>query len=428
MVDNNIDNWDDMKIVLSHELFHHYQEYICGDNDKTGNCLSGQFMTDATADLLSYYYNSQNINKYNTLLNGHAEDGVRYSYEPVDKAIEDPCGIGYRTFTFAYNYVSVVENGNKVLFESMKTTEPLKYLYNNSSGNYKKSLLLTAERNLTLDYENKLLIPMYEDKLYYPKNYKELGTINNKENTSIDYSSMHYYYINSKEYEENSQLSFNGSSDDLSLLFFIKENDSYKYLYTHTLNKEFTINVNEFRDYQEIVFAIVNSEISGVLSYSHELNNNGTKEVTVTPESLNLTPLEETLENISSITCYTLEEDEEYKTVYQIKVMFDKKDKVSDFYAKGSIQIKNYDPDDPIFVLSKKITSGLIYAMQQAYKESFKYYKIMTNDLDDTYSFTIKATKDFYNALKNNFDVISESKSDILKSIKQEGFKCKYKK
>ena len=126
---------------------------------------------------------------------------------------------------------------------------------------------------------------------------------------------MNYYYINLQDYGAEAQLSFNGNSSNLTLLLFIKENNSYKYLHTHSLDKEFVINIDEFSNYQEVAIGIVNSEISGTLSYSYELNNNGTKTPAVTAKSLELTTLEDTINDYYSFVCHQIEEDEEYKTV-----------------------------------------------------------------------------------------------------------------
>lgn len=423
IVDNHVDDIDEMKLIVSHELVHHYQHYICGDGNYS-ECLSGVFMTEATANLLSYYYNSQSIDKYNTIFNGHAWNGIDYSNEPIDQDIESE-GLGYRTYPFAYNYASVVNSGIKVLLQSMKYENALKYLYDNSNGNYKKALLLTAERNLTLDYDNKLLIAGYNDTIYYPLNYGDLGTTNNQKNFDIYYSAMNYFYINPNDYGENSQIIFEKENDNLTLLLFIKENDKYQYLYTHSLTEDFVINVSDFNYYEEVVFAVVNTSITDNLNYNTIVDENGDRTPTVTAESLNLKTLDDIINSHSSFMCYQIEKDEMYHTIYQMKIGFDKKDKVNQLYSKLTMRMINQDPNDPIFVMAQKITSGIFYALQQTYQTQFKDYDIITKETQSEYSFTIKIKKGHYDALNQGFEVSGNSKFEIIKSIESQGYTCR---
>jgi hypothetical protein len=209
-------------------------------------------------------------------------------------------------------------------------------------------------------------------------------------------------------------------------IIFVLENNSYKYLETYTLDKDFIINIKDFDAYQEIAFALVNSEISSSLSYSFELDTEGDKVPTVTTETLNLKSFEETVGDFSSFTCYQVEEDADYKDVYQIKVSFDKNNKVSDMYFKGTIQLKNYNPDDPSFKIAQKVVSGLLYVMQKTYEEQFQYFKVFTTEDEDKYSVTFKITKDFYEALNNGFELGSEDKYEIVKELKSTGFTCSF--
>jgi len=358
LIDSNISDFDNLKLALGHELFHHYQRYICGDGDYV-DCLDDSFTTEITANLASYYYNSKKISKYNTIFNGHAAAGAQDSSEPLDQAIEFPGNKGYNAYLFGYNYASVVENGINVLFESMKYENSLKYLYDNSNGNYKKALLLTAEKYMTLDYDNKLLVPIADGFSPFPGNYSNLGTTNNRQTFNIHNSSMHYFYIKPNNYGENSQIIFEKKNDDLTLLLFVREDNKYRYLYTHSLTEDFVVNVSDFKYYDEVVFSVVNSSILAGMSYSVEVMENGDRTPTVTKESLNLKSNEDVPNNFTSIMCNKVEKDELYQTVYQIKLSFDKKDKINDMYAKATVKMLNTDPDDPIFMMAQQMTSGI---------------------------------------------------------------------
>ena len=95
-------------------------------------------------------------------------------------------------------------------------------------------------------------------------------------------------------------------------------------------------------------------------------------------------------------------------------------------YFKGTIQLKNYNPDDPSFKIAQKVVSGLLYVMQKTYEEQFQYFKVITTEGEDKYSVTFKITKDFYEALNNSFELSSENKYEIVKELKSTGYTCSF--
>lgn len=286
VVGSLIKNFEDTKITLAHELFHHYQKYICGEGSYK-LCTSSTFTTETLAD----YATSSiiNVSSVNTNLNEHS---AYYSHQIHDSLDVNGSGIGaigYGAFVFSHNYNEFVSNGTQHLFNSMKQSganAALTYLYNNSGGKYKDIMLKTAERVLTLDYSNKALIPYLNGNILYPKEYNNIEKEDSNNSFDINYSSMNYFYVKPSDYAEKSQLTFNGSSSNLSIILFVMENNKYKCLNSFDLDKEFVININDFGSYQEIAFAIVNSEISGTLNYSIELDNDGAKIPTVTVDDM----------------------------------------------------------------------------------------------------------------------------------------------
>lgn len=425
VVSSSLDDFDDTKIVLAHELFHHYQQYICG-NGSYGECESNNFTTETTADLAASTV--VGVNKTKTALNGHARiytSDITSSIDQVGLKEYGEKGLGYGAFVFAYHYAQIVPNGTNHLFESMKTTDTLKYLYDHSSGKYKSVLLALAEHNLTLDYDNKLFIANEGSKVLLPSNYKNISSSDNRQTNTINYSSMHYYYIDPNDYEMGAQLSFEGDSSNLTLLLFVKENNTYQYLYTHSLTRDFVINVDDFSNYSEIVIAIVNSDIEKNLNYFFEIDNNGMKTPTVTAESLNLETLKETIENASSFVCYEIDEDDDFKNIMQIKIDFNEEE-IVDLYVKATIQMKKYDPSNPAFSIAQKVAETALYTIQKVYEEQFKYFRILTESKADKYSVTFQVTRNFYDALNNTIRVDGEDKYSIIRSIQKEGFTCEF--
>ena len=423
VVNSNISNYDNTNIVAAHELFHHYQHYICG-NGGYADCPTGNFPIETTANLASI--NVNNINNINTAINGHA---AFYSSE-ADKSV-DQAGDGYGTFVFASNYMDIVPNGKNYIFNSVKENNPLNYLYDNSSDKYKEVLVTTAEKNITHDYDNKLLIAARDGNFYYPSGQDTIGYTDFSKTKPMNYSSMHYYYINPRGYHRGNQLSFSGNSRDLTLLVFIYEGHTYKKIYSQTLSgdtSEFVINIDDFNHYGQVAFGLVNSKVNETLRYTYELDTNGTKTPTVTAESLGLDSDDRDINDFNSFICSSVEDNSSYNVITQIKLSFDKKGKINDMYYKGTIRLKEFAPDDPAYKIAKNLVSGAFKLMQIAYKEQFKYFKVITEEQDDKYMITFKITKNYYDALNNSLKIKGQTKYDIISEIEVEGFICHYSK
>ena len=420
VVNSSLNDFDSTKLIASHELFHHYQHYLCG-NGEYAQCKSGNFTIESGANYASISIND--VDRVNTLMNRQAACYV----DDVELGIDQACD-GYGGYLFLYNYSNTVDNGVSHVFESLKHENALYYLADASGGKFKDVLIDTAIKNLTLNYNNNQLFSYRDSNVIYPGAHKVIGYNNTKLSNSINYSSMHYYYIQPKKYGEKAQISFSGSSSDLTLLLFVKEGSSYKHLYTHTLNNEFTIHVDDFNNFDEIAIALVNSKTNETLRYYYELDNNGTKVPTVTAESLNLKKIERNVDDFNSFMCYQVEDNSTYNVITQLKLSFNRKDKINDMYYKGTIRLKNYDANDPAYKTAKNIVSGAFRLMQIAYKEQFKNFKVITEEQDDRYMITFKITKNYYDALNNSMKIKGQTKHDIIKEIEANGFTCNYSK
>ena len=421
VVNSNMGSLDNTNIVTAHELFHHYQHYICGDG-KYVECPEGNFTIETTANFASI--NVNNINKYNTAVNRQAANFSSDSEVSIDKAAD-----GYGAFVFAYNYADIVPNGSKYVFDSVKYENRLDYFADKAGDKYKDVLVTTASKNLTHDYSNQLVIAAMDGNYYYPSGHETIGYNNVTKTNSMDYSSSHYYYINPRGYKKGAQLSFSGNSRDLTLLLFIYEGNTYKELYTYSLNgEEFVINIDDFSHYSQVAFALVNSKTNETLRYTYQLDTNGSKIPTVSADSLNLKKETRDINDFNSFICSSVEDNSSYNVITQIKLSFDKKGKINDMYYKGTIRLKEFAPDDPAYRIAKNLVSGAFKLMQIAYKEQFKYFKVITEEQDDKYMITFKITKNYYDALNNSLKIKGQTKYDIISEIEGEGFICHYSK
>lgn len=417
VVNSTIDDMGSFKSVTAHELFHHYQKYICGDGSY-GECNSGEFTIETTADLVAAEVSG--VHNRATVLNNHAGHYVNNTSASIDNV-----GKGYAAFVFAHNYAEIVDNGTNHLFNSMKEENTLNYIYNRSGGKYEEVLLTMAEKNLTADYDNDQYVGMNDGAIAHPPAHKRIIVDDVKSTESIIYSSMHYYYVNPMEFGKKTQLSFDSTDGYKTLEFFILEDGRYRRVYTHKLNEEFVINVHDFGYYSQLAFAIIDSSIEGEGAYDYEVNTDGQKIPTVTPESLGLKSLEN-INKYNTFVCHQVEDRGNYRSIIQVKLSFNKKGKVSDMYVKGTTQIKNYNPDDPSFEMAKKITTEALRLLQKTYEKQFKYYDVITYDDKDRYSVTFRVLRNQYEALNSALDVEGETKASIIQSIQADGFSCSY--
>ena len=413
---------DNAKALAAHELFHHYQDYICGEG-KYGNCKSGLFTTETTANVGSIH--NSGINKVGTTIGQHAAYVARNKlYEnSIDKVYS-----GYGAYQFGYNYTKMVPDGTNKTWESMKTTEPLKYLYDNSNGKYKDVLLTTAEKNLTLDYDKKMLLPYIIDYPWKPIYQTAHSDINVNQVEKINYSSMHYYYAKPSELS-NTKTFFKAlkeKTSELTLLFFINEDGTrYKKVYSQPLDKEFVIKYSDWLDYEELAFAIVETSIdNNDAYYSIDTNPTLKYEATVTPESLGLKKPDQSKRRTHSIMCYQVEDDDMFKEVYQVLVNLDKDEKINNMMMKGTLQIKNYDENSAAYKLAKNAASGVIYGIKLTYKSKLKYVKMKTYDKGDTYSILFNVTKNYDEAFKGSFNITPNGRQSIIEAIEAQGFVC----
>ena len=146
----------------------------------------------------------------------------------------------------------------------------------------------------------------------------------------------------------------------------------------------------------------------------------------MTADSLNLKKIERNIDEFKSFMCYQVEDNSNYNVITQLMLSFNKKDKINDMYYKGTIKLKGYDADDPAYRTAKNIVSGVFKLMQIAYKEQFKYFKVITEEQDDKYMITFKITKNYYDALNNSLKIKGQTKHDIISEIEANGFTCNY--
>ena len=413
-------NITNTKLISAHELFHHYQHYICGDSNYA-ECPSGLFTIETTANLASAQ--SSGIDELGTSLTAHS-----YYYSQLMEESIDKVGFGYAAFVFANNYSELVYDGANKFFQSEKYTDPLGYLYKKSNGSYKEAMLLTAERSLTFDYKNKQFLPYQKNNYWSPSVPKAHNDITaNSEHEAINYSSMHYYYVDPSTLGE-SKIYFKAGEQpthDMTLLLFVKEENKYKKVYSHDLDEKFVIKASDWTAYDEIAFAIVESSVhNDGIYYTLKTSPDIKDKVTVTPKSLGLKEPDQTKRRTHTIMCYQIEETEYFKTGYQVLINLDKDEKINNMLLKGTIKVSDNVLATQAFDIAKKTAPGLILGIQLRYREMLKNVRVSTNETDDSWTVLFLVTKDYDEAFTSSFGSAGNSKEEIINTIKAKGFTC----
>ena len=412
---SSVTDFDNMKLVLSHELFHHYQKYICG-NGEYEYCSSGNFTEETTANFVASHKFGNGIN--DNILNHHATFYSSNSFESINFV-----GNGYASFVFADNYSNIVPNGSEKLFNSLKSENALNSLYENSSGKYKEVMLSTAKNNLLQNYEYSSFLSIDDGVTIYPPNYQDLS---GNDSFDINYSSIHYYYLSTSDFDkENQFIVSSNESNNLTLLLFVWKDGKYQYIYTHNFNKEFVININEFKLYDELVVAIVNSSIENSYNYNVIIDKDSNRNNTINPLDVNLFTPEDKAKNSNVLLCISSEEDESLTTYTFVRVGFGNDNKINSAYMK---LLAVFPEDDNSFInsISQKITSRFVKTMSKKYKRELKNVDIMTKESDYEYSVIIRINDKYYDSLKGSFNIKSEDKLELFSAIEEKGLSCDF--
>lgn len=408
------------QLIGAHELFHHYQRYICGDGGYEGVCNSGGFTIETTADMASVQ--NSGIDELGTSLTVHSAGFTKLSETSINKV-----GEGYGGLVFASNYTEVVPNGTNIMLQSVKYEDPLSYIYNSSNGKYRDALTLTAERLLTLDYKYKQLLPYSKGNSWSPTLPSSHGDINVNHRESINYSSMQYYYVDPSTLGE-SKIYFKAGEQtphELTLLLFVKEDNKYKKVYSHNLDEKFVIKASDWTAYDEIAFSIVESSIyNDNVYYNLETSPNIKDEVTVTPKSLGLKEPDQSKRKANTIMCYQIEDTEYFKTGYQVLINLDKDQNIDNMLMKGTLKVKDNVIATKAFDIAKKTAPGILLGIKIRYKQMLKNVRITTTETDDSWTVLFKVTKDYDGAFTSTFGAAGNSKEEIINLIKAKGFTC----
>lgn len=182
IVSTAIEDIESLNSVVAHELFHHYQKYICGEgtysyceNNVNGDPL---FIMETTAN-----WASSKITEKSKIMSGYTQSFLNNYYETIDDI--NP----YLTLNFLKEYENSVENGKQKILNGLlkkyHNGDTLKYLYDEANGN-----IPVIMRNMSKN----IIIGNYEE-----KNFNGYDAINVNSTCKIQNEKCEFNYISNVE-------------------------------------------------------------------------------------------------------------------------------------------------------------------------------------------------------------------------------------
>lgn len=428
MMDNNATD-EELKFIAMHELFHHYQHtHICNNTE----CNDNEFPSEAAANLAVVENLSVDTIK-ETVVNGHA---YAFSLE-IANGVEKTSS-GYPSVVFGYNYANIVEGGSKKFFNSQRSQTPLRTLDQESGGKYDKVMQKTVEGIMTLNYKNKYLIPYAYGTILYPPQYADVNYNDNFSiNKNINNSAAHFYYISSEQMnsmDADTQLVVkdpersSNNRERMHVMMFIKakKDSSYTLFYEQNFDKEFVINPNDFKEYYEIVYAVVNGTSEMYGSYDIIVEKHGTRQKSVKyPEVINTGISDQDLAKAKAIYCKKNESSSPPMTqTSEVLVNYKSGNRISDLYVKEVLDASGIDKNSPTYSLAHTLLDASFNGIEQLFNLYFKDARTIYEKEDLKYSLTIKIPKAYFDNLGDVYNFEGNRKIDILNGLKEEGFTC----
>ena len=255
---DKIDDIDNMSLIAAHELFHHYQPYICG-NGSFKESRADLFTVETTANLVAA--SIIDVTSDDTILHKHLAGYMRNTGVAVDSPNID--NYGYNSFTFAKVFCDVVPNGKSIVMDSLNVKggvyldSPLDYM-NEMAGHKMMEVMETlAEKNLTNDYKHGAMRAKYR-----PEAITKMGSIECIRHSSVDRMAINYYYFDMNDYKAETEIFIYTSDHEKEmvryasvLIFGLK--DVYQLLDKVSLAEDIVLNTNDYSHYNEIVIAVV---------------------------------------------------------------------------------------------------------------------------------------------------------------------------
>lgn len=298
----DMNNYDDFKMAVNHELFHHFQS-LYRESSKTKNLYYEEAMANFSSALASdaSSINYENfLNSWNIWYTDHSNLGI------LSQARD-----GYESFGYYYEYSNVVDNWSSILLEAHNMVDPNGYIKRNTSrDDLVKVMENLIYHNLYNEYDNLSLAT--NNKFVVLDSINVEKTIDSIANPG---AVIFYEVEGSKEVKVTS-----GDNDYLGIKLYGYKNDTYTEL--DSSMQSILKNLNNYSGYDKFYIAIYNADPAIKHSYSVVVNNsspntpdnttenNNTEDSSLTDNFISYNDCNGTSDEISlTIDTYYLNED-----------------------------------------------------------------------------------------------------------------------
>jgi len=248
------DNDDEMKQTLIHELWHHYEKYICGNGSYLTSCPSGLLTVETVANLVAAVIIDARTSNNN--LNRHLANYI----ERIEQSMTIWTGWGNPLFTFGYAYSKIVPNGMNIVLESPKHEDALEHLYNTAGqSRFREVMELLAENNITNGWGRNSMKTQIK-----PEPTRQLCNDLCKFYQSMDRLSKHHYYLSLSDYRDDTKVIISTNQDknnQVSFLLLGEKRSGYGLISKEILNRDnqIELNLDDYSNYRNLAIVIVNS-------------------------------------------------------------------------------------------------------------------------------------------------------------------------
>ena len=264
-----------LRIVLAHELGHHYAGLYSDANNREQSRKN--FVKETAANWMAI--NTSPLELPMTLINDNHYNGLYLnsgtSLSPdqiipgCDEDGEDGSNTacdGYPFVSFLQNYYETVDDGKAKIMNALASDTALMYLYNEAGPEqFTKVMVSLAEKNLTGDYGGKLT------NMTIPKGETLGCTDVCTTSYPINPAATNYLYFATTEYN-GTNVKFIGSDAIRVSILGQSLDGRFEIISSNNMEKDFKISdEGRFAEYQMIAFAVANASASDVGTYVIEI-------------------------------------------------------------------------------------------------------------------------------------------------------------
>jgi hypothetical protein len=274
---SSVSEKEDLELILAHELFHHYQAYICG-NGKYKHPESGLFTRETTANLVAATV--VEVGTKDTVL--HKQLGAYL--ERTNERVDNPniLNHGYNSFTFLKVYSDIVPNGKNIVMESIKVEgrSVLDHLNEKAGPKMMEVMETLAEKNLTNDYDHGAMKGKYKP----AQNGLKLGQGEYSIQEYTQGLTISYFYLDMREYKSENEINIYTSDAKKELarnasVLVLGSKKNYQLLDKFNLAEDIVLNTSDYSGYDEIALAFVAGDIPSSVYYTIQIAEKGLAEI-----------------------------------------------------------------------------------------------------------------------------------------------------